>query len=432
MDLESTDSLKLIEYNLSTGIRYALLEISKRYSKKKNKIFVICIAGGSASGKTEIVLKKIAEKLDDVLVLNMDNYYKGYPFIKGCENFEQKVPPAIPFMDVLLADNYDQPEALDLELFSYHLNKIKNGEVVYSPLYQMNGSYRTDKTVKIDPVGKRYIIVEGLFALNKKIIDSIFPDYKIYVGSSDRYDDVHGRIIRRLIRDPIRRGYKCNNIFKYWIDVVEPMHRKYIEPTKKYADIIINNAYIAIKESKKKKILDVQTRALITETQRDIVIKRLENMNFLLKKEFEQIDEYFVFNSSSRECKNYRSVIKIRKENGNYEVSCKGPVEKNKYGFDIRSKIEFELTDDCKDDFSIKSIKGSLIKFGYDCKKIIIKKRSLYIFNGIEVSVDRIEDVGIFLELKVNSKKHIKKIIFFVEEFSDFFKNKFSDFYMEI
>jgi len=200
------ESFNIPYFELSEGIA-RLIEITKEKMALSQDPVVVKIAGGSASGKTSAVAAKVKEEFgDDALILSMDDYYRGKTYM---ENQARN--------GIVL--NWDQPEALNLELLQKHLEQLKRGETIQKPVYNMKIS-EADKVEEVKP--KRVIIVEGLFALNDIIKEQ--GDVKAFVDIG-----THGRILRRLLRDIERTGQKPADILKYFSEVVEPMHEKYVQ-----------------------------------------------------------------------------------------------------------------------------------------------------------------------------------------------------------
>jgi len=401
--------LKAIEFNLEQGIKNSIDQIKKiSETKEGGELVVVCIAGGSSSGKTSGVLNKLTEGLgEDALAISMDNYYKGRAFMKGLEKDAVDIKPGVEFLDTERAENWDQPQALDLKLLAHHLNELKQGKKIESPKYEMNGSYRSNETILIDPSGKKVIVVEGLFALNDQIVKFANPDYKIYVGSATEDDDVHGRIIRRLIRDPQRTGLGEKDIFKYWVDVIEPLHREYIAPTKEVADIIINNEYNPVTEAKKAVKLEVQTKYRLAENELQDLLNKLEKSGAKIRDNFSQVDEYLVM--PGHDPKNIDELLRIRQEEGRYFITYKGPVEKDIEEFRVKSKIDFELTPNISQEEVLK-LREVLQNFGYRTLETITKQRKVYELSGIEIAIDDVGEIGKFIEIRADTKEEIRKL----------------------
>lgn len=182
------------------------------------KVAVISIAGGSGSGKTTVAEKLISSfKKKQVRLIRIDDYYKRLNM-----PFEERVKV-----------NYDHPNAIDFDLLYDNINSLINGESVEKPIYDFTIHNRKDVTELIEP--SQIILIEGIFALCDERIRNL-SDIKIYV---DTDGDI--RFIRRLTRDIKERGRTVDNVVEQYLSTVKPMHDAFIEPTKKYADIIIPN-----------------------------------------------------------------------------------------------------------------------------------------------------------------------------------------------
>ncbi len=178
---------------------------------------IIGIAGGTGSGKTTVV-RKIAEALPPhcVAVVPVDSYYNDTTNLT---------------MEERKAINFDHPDAFDWKLLTEHVKKLKNGEAVEQPTYSYIESNRQKETIHVEP--KPVIIIEGIMALhNKKLRDAM--DLKIFV---DTDNDV--RLIRNIRRDAVERGRTVEMVLDRYEKVLKPMHEQFIEPTKKFADLII-------------------------------------------------------------------------------------------------------------------------------------------------------------------------------------------------
>ncbi|NHM75808.1 uridine kinase [Staphylococcus sp. 11007852] len=178
---------------------------------------IIGIAGGSGSGKTSVT-NKIMKNLDghSVALIEQDFYYKDQSHL----TFEER-----------LQTNYDHPFAFDNDLLIQNLKDLKAGKSVEVPTYDYTIHTRSDKKIAFEP--KDVIIVEGIFALENEMLRDMM-DVKIYVDT-----DADLRILRRLIRDTKERDRTMESVVEQYLNVVRPMHNQFIEPTKKFADIII-------------------------------------------------------------------------------------------------------------------------------------------------------------------------------------------------
>ncbi|RXK19423.1 uridine kinase [Macrococcus sp. DPC7161] len=182
-----------------------------------SKTTIIGIAGGSGSGKTSVT-SKILKNLEgySVALIEQDYYYKDQSHL----SFEER-----------LKTNYDHPLAFDNDLLIQNLLDLRDGKTVKVPTYDYTMHTRSEKTITFEP--KDVIIVEGIFALENEALRDLM-DVKIYVDT-----DADLRILRRLVRDIEERGRTMESVISQYLSVVRPMHNQFIEPTKRYADIII-------------------------------------------------------------------------------------------------------------------------------------------------------------------------------------------------
>ena len=180
------------------------------------KVCIVGIAGGTASGKTTIV-RKIKEQFgDDIVVINHDSYYKAHDDI----SYEDRCRL-----------NYDHPSAFDTDLMVADVEKLKEFEAIDMPVYDYTTHNRADATVHVVP--KKVIILEGILILDAKELRDLM-DIKVFVET-----DADERLMRRIQRDMIERGRSIDSILTQYRETVKPMHEQFVEPSKKYADIII-------------------------------------------------------------------------------------------------------------------------------------------------------------------------------------------------
>jgi len=181
-------------------------------------MLIIGIAGGTGSGKTTVARAVIARLgADKVTFVSQDNYYKDHSHLGPEER---------------RAINYDHPFAFDNELLIEHLARLREGQAVFAPVYDFttDGRY-PDKSVELKP--NRIAIVEGLHVLSDEKLRALL-DIKVFVDT-----DPDVRILRRVLRDIEERGRSIQSIHKQYTTTVKPMHEAFIEPSKKYADIIL-------------------------------------------------------------------------------------------------------------------------------------------------------------------------------------------------
>lgn len=202
------------------------------------KPVVIGVAGGSGSGKTTVT-RSICQRFQDktILVIEQDYYYKDQTHLP----FEER-----------LNTNYDHPLAFDNDLLIEHLNDLMNDKTIEKPVYDYKVHTRSHEVIPVEP--KEVIILEGILILeDPRLVDLM--DIKVFV---DTDSDV--RIIRRLLRDIKERGRTLDSVIDQYTNNVRPMHLQFVEPTKRYADIIIpeggqNHVAIDIMATKIEKIL---------------------------------------------------------------------------------------------------------------------------------------------------------------------------------
>lgn len=178
---------------------------------------VIGIAGGSGSGKTTVaqaILSRVGS--DRIAFLQHDSYYKdlsGLPPVQRAEI------------------NFDHPDSLESDLLIQHIASLRDGKAVAVPVYDFSTDRRTDKTIRVEP--RRVILVEGILIFVEPELRKMF-DVRIFVDT-----DADLRLIRRLERDIHERGRTTESVIKQYQATVRPMHLEFVEPSKRYADVII-------------------------------------------------------------------------------------------------------------------------------------------------------------------------------------------------
>ena len=181
-----------------------------------DKILVIGIAGGSGSGKTTLLKNIIQTFGPAITVISHDNYYKRHDEM----TYEERCKL-----------NYDEPAALETDLMVQQLEQLKNGQEILCPVYDFTVHNRSDETILIKP--ERVIIVEGILIFENQDLRDLM-DIKIFVDT-----DADIRICRRIKRDVNKRGRSLESVIAQYQETVKPMHEKYVEPSKKYADIVV-------------------------------------------------------------------------------------------------------------------------------------------------------------------------------------------------
>ena len=185
-------------------------------SSQPGKTMVIGIAGGTGSGKTTVT-RKIKEYFgDDVSVIYHDNYYKRHDEM----TYEERTKL-----------NYDHPDAFDTGMMAEDLRRLRAGETVHCPVYDYSIHNRTDQTVEILPT--KVVIAEGILIFHDPSLREQM-DIKIFVDT-----DADTRILRRINRDVKKRGRTLESVISQYLTTVKPMHEQYVQPSRKYADIVM-------------------------------------------------------------------------------------------------------------------------------------------------------------------------------------------------
>lgn len=180
------------------------------------EILVVGIAGGTGSGKTTLMKNLMGRLGDEVTVMSHDNYYRAHndlPYEERCKL------------------NYDEPAAFETELMVKHLEQLKRGEAVDCPVYDFTVHNRSDQVVHLEP--KSVIMVEGILIFENKPLRDLM-DIKIFVDT-----DADIRLCRRIKRDVNKRGRSMESVLQQYQSTVKPMHDQYVEPSKKFADLVV-------------------------------------------------------------------------------------------------------------------------------------------------------------------------------------------------
>lgn len=182
-----------------------------------NQPLILGVAGGSGSGKTTVV-GKIIENIgkENILLMQHDSYYRDLSHITLEERIKQ---------------NFDHPSSLETELMIRHLDALKEGYQIEIPVYDFVAHTRSEKTIPATP--KNIILVDGILIFSEPKLRDLM-DIKIFV---DTDDDV--RLLRRLKRDILERGRELDGVLNQYERFVRPMHLEFVEPSKRYSDIII-------------------------------------------------------------------------------------------------------------------------------------------------------------------------------------------------
>ena len=181
-----------------------------------DSILVIGIAGGTGSGKTTL-MNKLMERFGDVItVLSHDNYYKRHDEL----TYEERCKI-----------NYDEPAAFDTSLMIYHLSELRQGRAIDCPVYDFTVHNRSNDVLRVVP--KQVIIVEGILIFADEQLRQLM-DIRIFVDT-----DADVRLCRRIKRDVNKRGRTLESVLEQYQATVKPMHEKYVEPSKRFANIVV-------------------------------------------------------------------------------------------------------------------------------------------------------------------------------------------------
>lgn len=180
-------------------------------------MFIVGIAGGTGSGKTTVV-KEVVRRLpsNEVAVIPQDSYYRDNGHIP---------------MEQRQEINFDHPSSIEFELLVDHIGKLREGKAIRQPIYSYLTCTRSDEFIRVEP--KNVIIIEGILILQNPGLRDLM-DIKVFVDADN--DD---RLMRVISRDMQERGRSVDNVLERYEKTVKPMHLQFIEPTKRYADIIV-------------------------------------------------------------------------------------------------------------------------------------------------------------------------------------------------
>lgn len=181
------------------------------------KVTIIGVAGGSGSGKSTLV-RKLQEAFaeEDVVTLCHDYYYKEHSDM----SYEQRTQL-----------NYDHPQAFDTDMMVAHIRSLKNNETIERPVYSFVEHNRTAERVTVKP--SKVIIIDGILIFENQELRDLM-DIKVFVDT-----DADVRLARRILRDVCNRGRSMESVIEQYLSTVKPMHEEFVEPSKRYADVII-------------------------------------------------------------------------------------------------------------------------------------------------------------------------------------------------
>ncbi len=369
-------------FNKDAGIAEAMRRINEKL--KITEHVTVFVAGGSASGKTSAIASKIKETFEkegvSLAMISIDDYSKGTTFVneqraKGCDI------------------NFDMPEYVDLNMLSNDIHKLKDGKEIEKPVF----SFKTGERAGFEKVATaRVILVEGLFTLTSKLKD--IGDVNIFVDIGP-----HGRLIRRLMRDIGNRlEWDPRDVLYYNLATVEPMYKKYVEPTKANADIIIDNNYNPYKEAFRTNKKEVQVKFKLGEADKNRIIKMVESLSSGVY----QAD--FYYKPKYEDAINSDELVRVRYDNDKIIFTYKGPMLQSQ---SARVRYKFDILIDKETAEHISEIYQETMR--------IKKLRELYSFEGMIFSIDNVTKVeggnerhlGAFMELRLPQSSKIEEDI---------------------
>lgn len=181
----------------------------------ERRAITVGIAGGTGSGKTTVSRELRSRVGTDIAYIAHDSYYRNWDDLPLVDDWP----------------NWDHPNSLDTALMIEHIRQLQRGEPAFIPIYDFNHHHRTSETIRIDP--KPIILVEGILIFSEAALRDLF-DIRIFVDA-----DPDIRFIRRLQRDIQERGRSAESVIKQYLSTVRPMHLEFVEPSKRYAHVII-------------------------------------------------------------------------------------------------------------------------------------------------------------------------------------------------
>lgn len=364
------------------GIEESIRRINEKLSSKQH--VVALIAGGSASGKTSTIANKIKEAFEKksagVVMISIDDYSKGTTFINEQNSKGHSI-------------NFDMPEYIDLDALSKDIGMLKEGKEIEKPVF----SFKTGEQSSFEKVTTAgVILVEGLFTLTSKLKGT--GDLNIFVDIGP-----HGRLIRRLMRDiGGRTEWDPRDVLYYNLATVEPMYKKYVEPTKANADIIIENNYNPYIEASRTNKKEVQVKFKLSTADENRIAKKAE----LLSSGVKQTDFYY-------RPKNSRTIredelVRVRYDNDKIIFTYKGPKLENQ-----SARVRYKL------DILIDKETAEHVSEIYQENTCIKKFRELYSFDGVIFSIDDVTKIegteesylGKFMELRLTPSSKIEEDI---------------------
>lgn len=366
------------EFPLKEGVE-TLIELVKEKCDQQEGSVVVLVAGGSASGKTSAVAAKVTEAFgDEAALISMDDYYRGWTYLQSEIAKGNEI-------------HWDMPEAVHIEKIKEHLESLKQGKSINKPIFSFE---KREPINEEEVVPKSVLVVEGLFALHEDVKD--VGDILVFVDAG-----LHGRMMRRILRDIERAKEHPTDILRCFLQIVEPAHEEYIQNTKQFADIVIDNDYKAVNEADRSGLIEMQVKY-----QGEIDEDLLRTTEAVLIEESEQEDVYYA--PKDRDLIKTGEMLRIRKEGETYRLTYKGP--RSGTHIQKRPRFEFEIDEEIRQLF--------VGCYGKEAK-VVKKRRRTYELNGVRFSLDKVavkergeeKDLGSFVEIRSLYKNHTEQTV---------------------
>jgi len=300
-------------YALEEGVQ-CLIQATHARIGQHDRI-IVYVAGGSASGKTSRVAQAILDEFNDSTLLSLDNHYRGGAWMDA-----QRAP----------GNNYNFDQHEVLELVSKHLEQLLAGTCIERPVYSFQNGGVLTGSVTMDSA--QIIVVEGLFALREDIRHE--PSLNAFVDV-----DVHGSLIRRLLRDVKRTDWAPREILQYFADVVVPMDERYVQSTKNNADIVIINPYNPATEARGSGQFEHQTKFCA-----DLSDHIMHELGAEYLASTKQTDTYL--DPVDRNISETGETLRVREQDQTFILTCKGPRESGVFCKRPNSSVESIKTSD--------------------------------------------------------------------------------------
>lgn len=333
---------------------------------------MIGIAGGSGSGKT-FVAGELRSWFPGAVVFTLDDYYRDRSWIVEHLN-----------------SNFDDPGAIDLGLARRHLLELKNGSTIKRPKRSLEAG-RVVGHVDVKPA--KLVVVEGIFALCPELYD--LYDYSIFIEAN-----LHGKLLRRLMRDIGKTGQDFAGIVLQYVSTVQPMYEKHIEPTKNAASLIVDNEFAPFCETYERiDRFEFKVRSVLAVSPASLRGRGVEPMESV-----HQIDKYYV--APGLNFMESDELLRIREENQRLTLTYKGP----RKGSFQRPRIDFPI------DYKFAEV---LLYLGYSNPITVDKMRHRFRAEKmpeLDIVVDEVKNLGAFIEVRVDSAENEKKARRFLRE----------------